>query len=31
MAGEGGTIMMVPSIFKDNLFDSFFNDDFFWP
>ena len=23
--------MMVPSIFNDNLFDSFFNDDFFWP
>ncbi len=23
--------MMVPSIFHDNLFDSFFNDDFFWP
>lgn len=23
--------MMVPSIFRDNLFDSFFNDDFFWP
>jgi HSP20 family molecular chaperone IbpA len=22
---------MVPSIFNDNLFDSFFNDDFFWP
>jgi HSP20 family molecular chaperone IbpA len=24
-------MMMVPSILKDNLFDSFFNDDFFWP
>ena len=23
--------MMVPSILHDNLFDSFFNDDFFWP
>ena len=23
--------MMVPRIFNDNLFDSFFNDDFFWP
>ena len=23
--------MLVPSIFHDNLFDSFFNDDFFWP
>lgn len=23
--------MMVPSIFNDNLFDSFFNDEFFWP
>ncbi len=23
--------MMVPRIFNDNLFDSFFGDDFFWP
>lgn len=24
-------MMMVPSIFNDNLFDSWFDDDFFWP